>query len=71
LRYRSRPETVLQYQSDPRTAITVVDLRVGYRLLGTGLQLKISNLLQAHYTNVQERIPGAPRNVSLTAYRGF
>jgi outer membrane receptor protein involved in Fe transport len=71
LRYRSRPETVLQFQSDPRTAITVVDLRVGYRLLGTGLQLKISNLLQAHYANVQERIPGAPRNVSLTAYRGF
>ena len=71
VRYRSRPETVLQYFSDPRGAITIVDLRLGYRLLGTGLQLKVSNLLQSHYTNVQERIPGAPRNISLTAYRGL
>jgi outer membrane receptor protein involved in Fe transport len=71
VRFRSRPEEVLQYPNDPRASITVVDLRLGYRLLGTGLQLKVDNLFQAHYTNVQERIPGAPRSLSLTAYRGF
>jgi outer membrane receptor protein involved in Fe transport len=71
VRYRSRPETVLQFPSDPRSDITVVDLRIGYRLLGIGLQLKVANLFQAHYANVQEREPGAPRNVSLTAYRGL
>jgi outer membrane receptor for ferrienterochelin and colicins len=71
VRYRSRPDTVLVYPFDPRKSVTVVDLRLAYRVLGTGLQLKVSNLFQTQYTNVQERIPGAPRNISLTAYRGF
>jgi iron complex outermembrane receptor protein len=71
VRYRSRPEEVLQYPFDPRKNVTVVDLRVAYRVFGTGLQLKVTNLFQNQYTNVQERVPGAPRNISLTAYRGF
>lgn len=71
LRFRSRPEEVLQFPNDPRSSITVVDLRLGCRLLGAGLQFKVSNLFQSSYTNVQERTPGAPRNFSLTVYRGF
>lgn len=71
VRYRSRPEEVLQYPFDPRENVTVVDLRLAYRLLGTGVQLKVSNIFQTQYTNVQERVPGAPRNISVTAYRGF
>jgi len=71
VRYRSRPEEVLQYPFDPRTDVTVVDLRLAYQFLGAGVQLKISNMLQTQYTNVQERVPGAPRNISMTVYRGF
>ena len=71
VRYRSRPEEVLQYPFDPRKEVTVVDLRLAYQLLGAGVQLKVSNILQTQYTNVQERVPGAPRNISVTAYRGF
>ena len=71
LRYRSAPEQVLRYVLDPRYHITLVDLRLQYRLLGAGLQLKISNLFQHQYTNIQERVPGAPRSISLTAFRGF
>ncbi len=71
VRYRSRPEEVLVYPLDPRKDIVVVDLRLGYRVLGTGLQLKVGNLFQHEYTNVQERTPGPPRSISLTAFRGF
>ncbi|HXW97322.1 MAG TPA: TonB-dependent receptor [Gemmatimonadales bacterium] len=71
VRYRTKPEVVLQYPLDPRKDITLVDLRLAYRVWGTGLQLKVSNLFQNRYTNIQERTPGAPRNISLTAYRGF
>ena len=71
MRYRSRPEEVLVYPLDPRKDIVVVDLRLGYRVLGTGLQLKVGNLLQNEYTDVQERTPGPPRSISLTAFRGF
>ncbi|HXI21312.1 MAG TPA: TonB-dependent receptor, partial [Gemmatimonadales bacterium] len=71
LQYRSRPDIVLVYPLDPRQAITLVDLRLAYRLFGLGLQLKISNLFQKQYTNVQERVPGPPRSVGLTIYRGL
>jgi outer membrane cobalamin receptor len=71
VQFRSKPDTVLVYPLDPRKAITLLDLRLAYRVLGTGLQLKVTNLLQSRYTNIQERTPGAPRNISLTAYRGF
>jgi outer membrane receptor for ferric coprogen and ferric-rhodotorulic acid len=49
----------------------VVDLRLAYRLLGTILQAKVSNLFQNVYPDVQERVPGAPRSLSLTLYRSF
>ena len=62
---------VLVYPLDPRKDIVVVDLRLGYRVLGTGLQLKVGNLFQHEYTDVQERTPGPPRSISLTAFRGF
>jgi len=71
LRWRSRVEEVLAYPLDPRGDITVVDLRFAYRLLGTVLQAKVSNLFQNVYPDVQERVPGAPRNLSLTLYRTF
>jgi outer membrane receptor for ferrienterochelin and colicins len=56
--YRSRVEQVLIYAGDPRGDITVVDLRAGYRFLGTFLQAKVMNLFQQQYVNVEERIPG-------------
>ena len=71
VRFRSRVDTVLVYQLDPRRSITVVDLRVGYRIAGIAVQAKVTNLFQAFYVDVMERNPGAPRQVSLTAYRDF
>jgi outer membrane cobalamin receptor len=71
VRYRSRIQEVLQYPLDPRGNITVVDLRLGYRVAGVAVQAKVTNLFQAFYVDVMERNPGAPRNVSLTAYRTF
>ena len=71
LRFRSRVQQVLQYPLDPRSAITVFDLRMAYRVAGVALQAKVSNLFQTFYVDVQERNPGAPRQLSLTAYRGF
>jgi outer membrane receptor for ferrienterochelin and colicins len=71
VRYRSRVEQVLQYFSDPRRHFTVVDLRVGYRVAGIAIQAKVTNLFQTLYVDVQERNPGAPRQVSLTAFRDF
>ena len=71
LRWRSRVDEVLAYPLDPRGDITVVDLRLAYRLWGTILQAKVSNLFQNVYPDVQERVPGAPRSLSLTLYRSF
>jgi outer membrane receptor for ferrienterochelin and colicins len=71
VRFRSRVQEVLQYPLDPRGGITVVDLRVGYRLAGVAIQAKVTNLFQTFYVDVQERNPGAPRQVSLTAFRAF
>lgn len=71
VRYRSRVEQVLQYFNDARGDFTVVDLRLAYRVAGIVLQAKVSNLFQALYVDVQERNPGAPRQVSLTALRDF
>ena len=71
MRFRSRVQEVLQYPLDPRGTITVVDLRVGYRVAGVALQAKVTNLFQSFYVDVMEKNPGAPRNVSLTAYRAF
>jgi outer membrane receptor protein involved in Fe transport len=71
LRWRSRVEEVLAYPLDPRGDITVVDVRLAYRLFGTVLQAKVSNLFQNVYPDVQERVPGSPRSLSLTLYRTF
>jgi len=71
VRYRSKVEQVLAYYFDSRGPVTVVDARVGYRVAGVALQAKVSNLFQQFYVDVMERYPGAPRSVSLTAYREF
>lgn len=71
VRYRSTVEQVLAYPLDSRGPVTVVDARVGYRVAGVALQAKISNLFQRYYVDVMERYPGAPRHLSLTAYREF
>jgi len=71
LRFRSRVQQVLQYPLDRRGSITVFDLRAGYRVAGIALQAKVTNLFQTFYVDVQERNPGAPRGVSLTAFRDF
>lgn len=71
LRWRSRVEQVLAYPLDPRGAITLVDLRAAYRIFGTVVQVKVGNLFQQVYPDVQERVPGAPRSLSLTLYRMF
>jgi outer membrane receptor for ferrienterochelin and colicins len=69
VQYRSRIERVEVYETDPRTPITLVDLRVGYRVRGVFLQAKASNIFQARYVDVLERIPGAPRSVLFTALK--
>ncbi len=71
LRYRSRVQRVLVYPLDDRGAITLVDLRLGYRLASLDLQAKIANLFQEKYADVQERNPGAPRSVLLTLVQRF
>jgi outer membrane receptor for ferrienterochelin and colicins len=71
MRFRSRVQEVLQYPLDPRGTITVFDLRLGYRVAGVALQAKVTNLFQTFYVDVMEKNPGAPRNLSLTAYRAF
>ncbi len=65
VRYRSRVESVLVYPLDPRSDITVVDLRANYRVRGNTVQLKVSNLFNKFYADVQERTPGEPRTLSL------
>ena len=69
VRYRSRVDSVLAYPQDPRGAITIVDLRLGYRVVGTVFQAKVSNLLQATYVDVMEKNRGAPRSFLFSAYR--
>ena len=71
MRFRSRVQEVLQYPLDPRGTITVFDLRLGYRLAGVAVQAKVTNLFQTFYVDVMEKNPGAPRNLSLTAFRSF
>ncbi|WP_420449503.1 TonB-dependent receptor [Candidatus Palauibacter sp.] len=70
-RYRSRVEQVLAFPLDERNGITLVDLRVGGRILGTRVQAKIENLLQTTYVDVQERSPGQSRSFRLTVTPRF
>jgi len=71
VRYRSRLDEVLLYPFDPRSAITIVDLRFGFRLKGVTFLAKVSNLLQAKYVDVLERNEGAPRSVLVTGMTGL
>jgi hypothetical protein len=61
-------DEVLAFPLDPRGPITTVDLRLACPLFGAVLQAKASNLFDKVYPDVQERVPGAPRSVSLTIY---
>lgn len=69
--YRSRVERVLLFPGDPRGAITLVDLRLGYLLFGSFVQAKVSNLFQQRYVDIMERTPGAPRTLLLSLRRTF
>jgi iron complex outermembrane receptor protein len=71
VRYRSRLEQVLLYPLDPRGDITLVDLRLGFRVRGVVFLAKISNLLQARYVDVLERNEGAPRSLLVTGMTGL
>jgi hypothetical protein len=70
-RYRSRVQEVLAFPLDPRTAITIVDLRLAHHLFDMLVQAKVSNLLQARYVDVMERTLGPPRSILFTATRTF
>ncbi len=71
VRYRSRIEQVLVYPLDTRSDMTVVDLRLGYRVLNVLWQLKVANVFNQFYVDVQERNPGQPRSIALTAVYGL
>jgi len=71
VRYRSRIASVLVYPLDPRSDITTVDLRANYRIAGAVVQGKVSNLFNRVYPDVQERVPGQPRTVSLALLTRF
>ncbi len=70
-RYRSRVEEVLAFPLDDRASITLVDVRVSARVLGTDIQAKIENLFQTTYVDVQERSPGPSRSFRLTVTPRF
>ena len=71
VRYRSRPDVVLVYPFDERGAVTVVDLRLNFKVMGMDLQTKVANLLQAEYVDIQERNPGASRSFRITVNSRF
>ncbi len=71
MRYRSRPEKVLIYPLDERSAIAVVDLRLNLGVMGMDLQTRFANLLQAEYVDIQERNPGASRSIRTTLTSRF
>ncbi|MCU0621540.1 MAG: TonB-dependent receptor [Gemmatimonadales bacterium] len=71
LRYRSRVKEVIAYPLDERGDITVLDLRLQQRVAGVLLQFKVANLLNDFYVDVQERTPGAPRSVTVSALYGL
>jgi len=71
LRYRSRIPEVLAYPLDPRSDMTVLDLRGQYSFLNVTWQLKVANVFNAFFVDVQERTPSAPRSLTLTAVYGI
>jgi iron complex outermembrane receptor protein len=71
VRYRSRIPEVLAYPLDPRGAATVVDFRAAYDFFNVTWQMKVGNVFNTFYVDVQERIPSAPRSLTLTAIYGL
>ena len=71
VRYRSRVANVLVYPLDPRGDITTLDVRANYRVAGAVVQGKVSNVFNDVYPDVQERVPGQPRTVSLALLTRF
>ena len=69
--WSGRVEQVLAYPLDQRSDVTLVDLRFGYRALGMLFQVKVANLFNRFYVDVQERTAGAPRSFVLTALHGL
>lgn len=65
VQYRSRVERVLAYPLDPRKDIKLVTVRFGFPLAGASVQLKVDNLFQETYVDVQERNLGPSRSVQL------
>ncbi len=70
-RHRSRVDEVLAFPLDDRGSITLVDIRLAGRILGTDVQAKIENLFQARYVDVQERSPGPTRSFRLSVTPRF
>ncbi len=71
VRYRSRLDTTVAYPLDPRTAVTIVDLRAAARVSKVTLLLKVANLLQEKYVDIMERNQGAPRSLLITGMASF
>jgi iron complex outermembrane receptor protein len=71
VRYRSRIPEVLAYPLDPRGDATVVDFRAAYNFFNVTWQMKVGNVFNTFYVDVQERIPSAPRSLTLTAVYGL
>ena len=71
VRYRSRVANVLVYPLDPRGDITTVDLRANYQVDGAVFQGKVTNVFNEFYPDVQERVPGQPRTLSLALVTRF
>ena len=51
--------------------MTVLDLRGQYSFLNVTWQLKVANVFNAFFVDVQERTPSAPRSLTLTAVYGI
>lgn len=71
LRYRSRIPEVLAFPLDARGDATVVDFRAAYNFFNVTWQMKVGNVFNTFYVDVQERVPSAPRSLTLTAIYGL
>ena len=71
VRYRSKVAAVLVYPLDPRGDITTVDLRANYQVDGAVFKGKATNVFNEFYPDVQERVPGQPRTLSLALVTRF
>jgi iron complex outermembrane receptor protein len=71
VRYRSRIPEVIAYPLDPRGDATVVDFRAAYNFFNVTWQMRVGNVFNTFFVDVQERIPSAPRSLTLTAIYGL